>query len=47
MALILDTSAVIGWVELKDPGVIDAIREHSAEGVRSDRGSAPPHDLPQ
>ncbi len=32
MALILDTSAVIGWVELKDPGVIDAIREHSADG---------------
>lgn len=32
MALILDTSAVIGWVELRDPGVIDAIREHSADG---------------
>lgn len=32
MALILDTSAVIGWVELKDTGVIDAIREHSGNG---------------
>lgn len=32
MALILDTSAAIGWVELKDAGVIDAIREHSTDG---------------
>lgn len=32
MALILDTSAVIGWVELKDAAVIDAIRSHSADG---------------
>lgn len=32
MALILDTSAVIGWVELKDASVIDAIREHSTDG---------------
>lgn len=31
MALILDTSAVIGWVELKDASVIDAIREHSTD----------------
>lgn len=32
MALILDTSAVIGWVEFQDLGVIDAIREHSTDG---------------
>lgn len=32
MALILDTSAVIGWVELKDAAVIDAIRTHSEDG---------------
>lgn len=32
MALILDTSAVIGWVELKDAAVIEAIRLHSADG---------------
>lgn len=32
MALILDTSAVIGWVELKDAAVIDAIRAHSTDG---------------
>ncbi len=32
MALILDTSAVIGWVELKDAAVIEAIREHSSDG---------------
>lgn len=32
MALILDTSAVIGWVELKDAAVIEAIRTHSADG---------------
>ncbi len=31
MALILDTSAVIGWMELKDPGVIAAIRAHSTD----------------
>jgi predicted nucleic acid-binding protein len=30
--VILDTSAVIGWVELKDQGVISAIRERS-DGV--------------
>ncbi len=32
MALILDTSAVIGWVELKDPTVIETLRDHSADG---------------
>lgn len=32
MALMLDTSAVVGWVELKDAGVIEAIREQSADG---------------
>lgn len=31
MALILDTSAVIGWVELKDPEVIKAIRSNSTD----------------
>lgn len=32
MALILDTSVVIGWVEFKDVAVIEAIREHSGDG---------------
>ena len=32
MALILDTSAVIGWVELKHATVVDAIRVHSTDG---------------
>lgn len=32
MALILDTSAVIGWVELKDAAVIEAIRANSEDG---------------
>ena len=32
MALILDTSAVIGWVELKDAAIIEALRKHSADG---------------
>lgn len=32
MALILDTSAVIGWVEFKDPTIISTLREHSADG---------------
>lgn len=31
MALILDTSAVIGWLELKDPEVIKSLREHSTD----------------
>jgi len=31
MALILDTSAVIGWVELQDPAIIQALRNHSAD----------------
>lgn len=33
MALILDTSAVIGWVELKDADIIQALRDHSADGT--------------
>lgn len=32
MALILDTSAVIGGVELKDPAVVESLRDHSADG---------------
>lgn len=32
MALILDTSAVIGWIELKDAALVEALREHSADG---------------
>jgi predicted nucleic acid-binding protein len=32
VALILDTSAVIGWVELKDAAIIEALRNHSADG---------------
>lgn len=32
MALILDTSAVIGWVELKDAGIIKALRDYSGDG---------------
>lgn len=31
--MIIDTSAVIGWVELKDADVIGAIRAHSADGT--------------
>lgn len=33
MAVILDTSAVIGWVELKDAALIAAIRAHSGDGT--------------
>lgn len=32
MALILDTSAVIGWVELKDPSLVKVLRDHSVDG---------------
>lgn len=32
MPLILDTSAVIGWVELQDAAVIEALREYSHDG---------------
>ena len=32
MALILDTSAVIGWVELKCPEIISVLREYSGDG---------------
>ena len=40
MALILDTSAVIGWVELKDAAIIEALRNHSADEVsRARRGA--------
>jgi predicted nucleic acid-binding protein len=31
VALILDTSAVIGWVELKDAAVIKALRDYSGD----------------
>lgn len=33
MALILDTSALIGWVELKDDAVVEALREHSRDAA--------------
>lgn len=32
MALILDTSAVIGWVELKSAEITKALRDHSVDG---------------
>lgn len=33
MALILDTAAVIGWVELQDPGLLQHLSDHAGDDI--------------